>query len=64
MESFGLSCEHIIALLVFLDVAKLLKTLVAPRWTKNMNEAVCSTNKPFPKYWDSHKSSRYPALLF
>ena len=64
MESFGLPCEHIIALLVFLDVAELPKTLVAPRWTKNAKEAVCSTNKPLPKYWDSHKSARYSALLF
>ncbi|KAK2441792.1 protein FAR1-RELATED SEQUENCE [Trifolium repens] len=64
MESFGLPCEHIIALLVFLDIAELPNTLVVARWTKNAKEAICSTNKNLPKNWDSHKSSRYSALMF
>jgi hypothetical protein len=64
MESFGLPCEHIIALLVFLDIAELPYTLVVARWTKNAKEAICSTNKNLPKNWDSHKSSRYSALMF
>ncbi|CAJ2657880.1 unnamed protein product [Trifolium pratense] len=40
MESFGLPCEHIIAVLVFLDVAELPNTLVAARWTKNAKDAI------------------------
>ncbi|XP_058776060.1 protein FAR1-RELATED SEQUENCE 5-like [Vicia villosa] len=50
MESFGLPCEHIIALLIFLDVVELPKTLVADRWTKNVKEEICRTNKHLPKY--------------
>ncbi|CAK8574127.1 unnamed protein product [Lathyrus sativus] len=64
MESFGLPCEHIIALLIFLDVTELPKTLVANRWTKNVKKEICSTNKHLPKYWDSYKASRYCALMF
>ena len=34
MESFGLPCIHIIAVLVYLDVEELPESLVLERWTK------------------------------
>lgn len=40
MESFGIPCEHIIAVLVYLDICELPKTLVLDRWTKNSKAAI------------------------
>ncbi|WJX67125.1 hypothetical protein P8452_51618 [Trifolium repens] len=54
MESFGLPCEHIIALLVFLDIAELPNTLVVARWTKNAKEAICSTISESGDDFNSH----------
>ena len=34
MESFGLLCIHIIAVLVYLDVEELPESLMLQRWTK------------------------------
>lgn len=64
MESFGLSCEHIIALLTFLDVAELPNTLVADQWTKNTKEEICSTNVHLLKYWDSQNRQDIVLLCF
>lgn len=64
MESFGLPCEHIIALLTFLDVAELPNTLVADQWTKNTKEEICSTNVHLLKYWDSQNRQDTVLLCF
>ncbi|XP_057418765.1 protein FAR1-RELATED SEQUENCE 5-like [Lotus japonicus] len=46
MESFGLPCDHIIALLVHLDIDVILESLVMHRWCKTAKECMkekCST---------------------
>ncbi|KAJ1384859.1 Zinc finger, PMZ-type [Sesbania bispinosa] len=35
MESFGLPCVHIVAVMVFVDMSELPKCLILDRWTKN-----------------------------
>ncbi|XP_020971660.1 protein FAR1-RELATED SEQUENCE 5-like isoform X1 [Arachis ipaensis] len=41
MESFGLPCVHILAVLVRLDFDSLPKNLVLPRWSKAAKEDLC-----------------------
>ncbi|KAL4357720.1 hypothetical protein AHAS_Ahas09G0214900 [Arachis hypogaea] len=41
MESFGLPCVHILAVLVRLDFVSLPKNLVLPRWSKAAKEDLC-----------------------
>lgn len=65
MESFGLPCDHIVAVLVHLHFPKLPKCLVLDRWSKNAKDAICSTSSTHrPNYWDSHFASRYGAYVF
>ena len=40
MESFGIPCEHIVAVLVYRDICELSKSLVLHRWTKQAKAAI------------------------
>jgi len=64
MESFGIPCEHIIAVLVFTDYAEFPESLVMSRWTKNAKDVLGSISNGRPTYWDSHHAARYGALMF
>ena len=64
MESFGIPCEHIIAVLVFIDHAELPQSLVMSRWTKNAKDVLGSNSNGRPTFWDSHLATRYGALMF
>ncbi|XP_057734791.1 protein FAR1-RELATED SEQUENCE 9-like [Arachis stenosperma] len=44
MESFGISCEHIISVLVRRDVREIPKCLVLHRWTKNAKESMSESS--------------------
>ena len=43
MESFGIPCEHIVVVLVFMDICELPKSLVLDRWTKDAKVAIHDT---------------------
>lgn len=64
MESYGLPCDHIIAVLVYLDFGELPECLVLGRWTKKAKDGLGGMSSQCSKYWDSHRASRYKALLF
>ncbi|KAJ1401862.1 hypothetical protein SESBI_28492 [Sesbania bispinosa] len=38
MESIGIPCEHVLALLNYLEIKELLESLVLNRWTKNAKQ--------------------------
>ncbi|RYQ90526.1 hypothetical protein Ahy_B09g096586 [Arachis hypogaea] len=60
MDSFGISCEHIVCVLVFLNILELPKSLVLIRWSKN---AKTSTFNSSDITWDSIILSQYGCLM-
>ncbi|RYR01350.1 hypothetical protein Ahy_B06g080216 [Arachis hypogaea] len=60
MESFGIPCEHILSVLVTLDICELPKCLVLDRWTKNVKQQIQDT-RGFT--WDCLKSTQYWCLM-
>lgn len=64
MESFGLPCVHIVALLVYLNYPELPNSLILERLTKNAKHEICGTSTHRSNYWDSNFSSRYGAYVF
>ena len=63
MESFGIPCDHIIAILVYLDISELPRSLVLDRWTKNAKEALWDMVDSNGGAWDSLIASRYGCLM-
>ncbi|TKY53899.1 FAR1-RELATED SEQUENCE 5 [Spatholobus suberectus] len=62
MESLGLPCDHILRVLVYLNISKLPKCLVLKRWTKSAKEDVrIDTNSSH--FWGSEKDARYLSLM-
>lgn len=59
IEFVGLPCEHIVALLVFLDKDELPKCLLLERWTKFVKESIHGTNTEGSMFWDCQSLSRY-----
>ena len=53
MESFGLPCTHIIAVMVHLDVDELPKSLVLDRWSKRAKKSIESKIVEEPMSGDS-----------
>lgn len=64
MESYGLPCDHMLTVLVYLNIAELPDCMVLDRWTKKAKDAICGMSSQCSKYWDSHEASRYQAVLF
>ena len=60
MESFGIPCEHIVAVLVYRDICELSKSLVLHRWTKQAKAAI-HDGGGFS--WDSLVNCQYAALM-
>jgi hypothetical protein len=63
MESFGLPCDHIIAVLMYLDFDHLPKNLVLHRWTKFATDTVRARYTNGSQYWDSQIASRYAGII-
>ncbi|XP_057429676.1 protein FAR1-RELATED SEQUENCE 7-like [Lotus japonicus] len=63
MESMGLPCHHVLAVLVYLDVCELPKCLVLQRWTKFAKDDVDKNAMLGSKHLDSFLISRYGALM-
>ena len=62
MESLGIPCDHIIAVLVYLDISELPQSLVLDRWTKNAKEAVIGLYEKIGLMWDPLAASRHGCL--
>ncbi|XP_025643931.1 uncharacterized protein [Arachis hypogaea] len=60
MDSFGILCEHIVCVLVFLNILELPKSLVLTRWSKN---AKTSTFDSSGITWESIILSQYGCLV-
>ncbi|XP_027348336.1 uncharacterized protein LOC113859867 [Abrus precatorius] len=63
MESFSVSCDHILAVLSFLNIVELPKCLVLDRWTKNAMDSVQGTLNNQSNYWDSNSIPRLVVLM-
>lgn len=63
MESFGLPCDHILSVLVHLNVTELPKCLVLKRWTKAAKDEIQNCSSDVSSFWDSHKRARYLSLM-
>ncbi|XP_057420178.1 protein FAR1-RELATED SEQUENCE 5-like isoform X1 [Lotus japonicus] len=63
MESRGLPCEHILAVLHHLKVEELPGCLIMKRWTKGAKDGVYSAKGVAGHIWDSQKSARCGALM-
>ncbi|CAJ2636437.1 unnamed protein product [Trifolium pratense] len=63
MESIGLPCDHIVCVLVFLDIAELPTCLVLPRWTKIAKDLIVGSYPGGSLYWDSQVTARYSSLV-
>ncbi|QHO08421.1 hypothetical protein S245_049094 [Arachis hypogaea] len=53
MESLGIPCDHVVAVLVHLDATKLPKSLILDRWSKNARSRVHAFMDNGPFCWDS-----------
>ncbi|XLR56634.1 hypothetical protein S83_007306 [Arachis hypogaea] len=58
MESLGIPCDHIVALLVHLDFTEIPTSLVLERWSKNARSKVRQYVEKGPFSWDSMVSCR------
>ncbi|GAU49160.1 hypothetical protein TSUD_407070 [Trifolium subterraneum] len=63
MESIGLPCDHIVCILVYLDIDELPKCLVLPRWTKIAKESIVGSYSGGSLYWDSQVTAQYSSLV-
>ncbi|QHO16836.1 Protein FAR1-RELATED SEQUENCE [Arachis hypogaea] len=60
MDFFGIPCEHIVYVLVFLNILELPKSLVLIRWSKNANTSTFDSNGIT---WESIILSQYGCLM-
>ncbi|KAK7278712.1 hypothetical protein RJT34_23748 [Clitoria ternatea] len=64
MESVGIPCGHIIAVLVFLDIEDLPDNLILLRWRMSVKETVVRNNEATPMCLRSQTISRNTALAY
>ncbi|KAJ1381922.1 Zinc finger, PMZ-type [Sesbania bispinosa] len=63
MECYGLPCEHIMVVLVYLDAVEIPKSLILDRWTKIAKESIRGSFSDASYFWDSQLMARYVSLL-
>ncbi|XP_057457089.1 protein FAR1-RELATED SEQUENCE 5-like [Lotus japonicus] len=63
METFGLPCDHIIGLLVHLDIDFIPETLVLQRWCKAAKECMKGNSESSFKFWESTVLARLGSLV-
>jgi hypothetical protein len=64
MESIGIPCEHIIAVMVYLDIDEFPKSLVLNRWSQFAKESIRGNYNDGSHYWDSHLVARHANLVY
>ncbi|KAL2990295.1 hypothetical protein AAZX31_11G191000 [Glycine max] len=63
MQSIGLPCDHILAVLVSLNFMELPSSLVLNRWSKLVTEQIKDKYPDSAMYWDSQLMARYATLV-
>jgi hypothetical protein len=63
MESIGIPCEHIAAVLVYVDSLEIPSSLVLNRWSQFAKESISGTYLAGSNYWDSHLVARHATLV-
>jgi hypothetical protein len=63
MESLGLPCDHIVAVMLYLDVDDLPSCLVLPRWSKHAKDQIREKYGNGSLYWDSQPAARYSGIV-
>lgn len=63
MESFGLPCEHIVAVLVYRNIDELPKCLLLQRWSKEAKELAECNFGDGSNYWDCNLIGKFHVLL-
>lgn len=63
MESIGLPCEHMVAVLVKLNFTDLPNCLVLPRWSRCAKDLIRDRHVDGSIYWDSQLAARYATLV-
>ncbi|XP_057426342.1 protein FAR1-RELATED SEQUENCE 5-like [Lotus japonicus] len=63
METFGLPCDHIIGLLVHLDIDVIPDSLLLPRWNKAAKECMKVNGESAFKFWESTVLARLGSLV-
>ncbi|XLT68781.1 hypothetical protein HN873_025220 [Arachis hypogaea] len=58
MESFGIPCDHIVAVLVYFDAEEIPKSLLIDRWSKNARSKVWEFMEKGPFCWESMRMCR------
>ncbi|CAJ2631983.1 unnamed protein product [Trifolium pratense] len=62
MESIGIPCDHIICVMVYMNMVEIPSALVLDRWTKNAKDSVNYTSQGQSGGWDSMSVCRYKSL--
>ncbi|XP_045807515.1 protein FAR1-RELATED SEQUENCE 5-like [Trifolium pratense] len=63
MESIGIPCEHIVAIMVYLDTVEFPTNLVLNRWSKFAKDSIRGNVNDGSHYWDSHLVARHANLV-
>ncbi|CAI8612804.1 unnamed protein product [Vicia faba] len=63
MESTGIPCEHIVVVMVYIDIVEFLKTLVLNCWSLFAKESISGSYQDGSHYWDSHLVARQANLV-
>ncbi|KAJ1381925.1 hypothetical protein SESBI_44713 [Sesbania bispinosa] len=51
MESYGLPCDHILSVMMYLDIGEIPRSLILVRWTKSAKEYFLASNRMTNQYW-------------
>ncbi|CAJ2664161.1 protein FAR1-RELATED SEQUENCE 5-like [Trifolium pratense] len=62
MESIGIPCDHIVCVMVYLNMVEIPSSLVLDRWTKNVKDLSNYTRQGQSGGWDSMSVCRYKSL--
>ncbi|KAK2429541.1 protein FAR1-RELATED SEQUENCE [Trifolium repens] len=63
MESIGFPCDHILAVMLYLDFDELPSCLVLPRWSKFAKDSIREKYGSGSLYWDSQPAARYSGIV-
>ncbi|XP_057443986.1 protein FAR1-RELATED SEQUENCE 5-like [Lotus japonicus] len=63
METFGLPCDHIIGLLVHLDIDVIPESLILQRWCKSAKDCMKDNSESSYKFWESTILARLGSLV-
>ncbi|KAJ1390846.1 Zinc finger, PMZ-type [Sesbania bispinosa] len=63
MESYGMPCDHMIAVLVYLNISEVPKCMVMQRWCRGAKSVLCGELGQGSNFWDTESVGRFASLL-